>query len=112
MAANTSSLHDQKRDALARKLAENAHIWTVVTLKQPFGAFDVGTVFWAVPSSAPDVAYLANEKACQCADYVKAQNICKHVRAVRLANERARAAAFAPSKRLEDLYGDDLEGSF
>jgi hypothetical protein len=47
---NQSIRPDAKRDAAAVKLAEQAHIWPIVTLKKAFGAFPIGTRFYGVPS--------------------------------------------------------------
>jgi hypothetical protein len=77
---------DAKRDAAAAVLAATAYAWPTVTLKQPFGAFPIGSRFYGVPSSKDGVHYLANDQACQCPDYQKNGMVCKHVRAVRLAD--------------------------
>lgn len=88
--ARPTNIQDARRDALARKLAADGISWPVVTLTRQWGAFQPGTVFYGVPSSTIDrstgqvVRYMANEKACNCHDYQKSQNICKHVRAVRI----------------------------
>lgn len=101
---------DQKRDALARLLAERAFAWPVVTLRQPHGAFPIGSQFYGVPSSTPGVAYLVNAVACQCPDYQRREVVCKHVRAVRLHQARVAWAAPspAPARRsiLDDLADD------
>jgi hypothetical protein len=105
---------DPKRDAAAAVLAESAIAWPIVTLQRPHGAFPAGSCFYGVPSSTPGAAYLANASACQCPDYQRSGNVCKHVRAVRLFErawhqEVAAPAAPAPKrfKRYAELFGPD-----
>jgi hypothetical protein len=93
MASNI--LAEQRRDACARQLARDAATWPVVTLTKAHGAFPAGTVFYGVPSSGPRdpitgeiKRYMANDRACNCQDYLKAGNVCKHVRAARIWEQR------------------------
>jgi hypothetical protein len=72
---------DPRRDALARELATAAHTWPIITLKRAHGSFDAGTTFRRCPGSR-GATYLVNTVACECPDYQRSQNICKHVRAM------------------------------
>lgn len=74
---------DAARDAKARILAPQVGSWPKHTLKQPHGSFEAGTVFRRATGSNGE-RYLVNSVACQCPDYVKAENVCKHIRAVAL----------------------------
>jgi hypothetical protein len=85
-------LAEQRRDACARQLVKSAP-WPIATLNKPHGAFPAGTVFYRVPSSDPSRRYLANDRACECKDYQRAGNVCKHVRAVRMWQAREEEAA-------------------
>ena len=88
---------DAKRDAAAAVLAATAQTWPKVTLKQAYGAFPAGTVLRRAPScSGNGTHYLVNAVVCECADYQRAGNVCKHVRAIRLA------------ETLTDVSHDDL----
>lgn len=71
---------DPRRDARALVLAGQVGAWPLFTLKQPYGAFEAGTVFRRAYGSA-GARYLVNAVACQCPDYAQHGNICKHVRA-------------------------------
>ncbi len=103
---------DTKRDAAAAILAADAHTWPIVTLKKAFGAFPVGTAFFGVPSSDGG-HYLCNTVVCQCVDYRRG-NVCKHIRAACLVDERERTpvkkdyAALYPSCWTKGCT-DDLE---
>jgi hypothetical protein len=74
---------DAARDARARELAKTAHTWPVVTLRKPWGRFKVGDRFRQTPNG-----YRCNAVACSCPDYAEWGNICKHVRAVVLLEQR------------------------
>lgn len=108
---------DPKRDARARDLVPQVARWPKHTLKVQWGAFDAGTVFRRVPScTTDDTRYLANAVVCQCPDYQRAGNVCKHIRAIRLDAEQAReAAVIKPRARYEDIFvgaGDSLADAF
>src|SRR4051794_10219998 len=102
---------DPKRDARALALVGQVGTWPKVTLNQPFGSFETGTVFRRAYGSN-GARYLVNAVACECPDYQQSHNICKHVRAVVLwEQEQARVDAEiervlgpAPLKRYESLY--------
>jgi SWIM zinc finger len=106
----SSIAHDPKRDAAAALLAETAQAWPVVTLRKPHGAFPVGTRFYAVPSSTPGAAYLANLKVCQCPDYQQRGAICKHVRAVALFEAQQEGAGSLPDPTTDEALGLVPEG--
>lgn len=69
---------DAKRDRLAAELDDSTAAWPFVRPLRPLPA---GAYFWAVPGSNGN-AYIANERFCQCPDYQRSGNICKHIRAV------------------------------
>jgi hypothetical protein len=104
---------DPRRDARARVLAGHVGSWPRFTLKQPWGSFEAGTTFRRAPGSN-GARYLVNAVACECPDYQQAGNICKHVRAVILFEQRP--APTTPLSRYEALFpachgcGDIAEG--
>jgi len=105
MAIASIAQPDTKRDAAAAQLVKTAHTWPVVTLKQAFGAFPAGTTFRAVPGSSGKT-YLANAVVCECPDYQRSHNVCKHVRALILA--QAPAPKPAPRKKTySELFPED-----
>jgi hypothetical protein len=77
---------DPKRDAAAAQLAQTAP-WPRVTLNRPVGSFEPGAIFYRVPSSQPGVRYVANAVCCTCPDSQRGGHVCKHSRAVRLAEQ-------------------------
>lgn len=81
---------DPKRDAAAAELVKSAHTWPIVTLKQEYGAFPRGTAFLAAPGSSGR-RWLCNTVVCECPDYRRSFNVCKHVRAAILLDEQERA---------------------
>src|SRR4051812_17165624 len=103
---------EPKRDAAAAALAQDVERWPFYTLKVAVGAFPAGTQFRRAPSSRGDgTRYLVNAVACECPDYQRAGNVCKHVRAIRLAerHEYEVEQAFAdvaakPRKTYADLF--------
>ena len=78
---------DSKRDARARVLAGHVGSWPRFVLKQPWGGFEAGTTFRRATGSN-GARYLVNAVACQCPDYAERGNICKHVRAYVLWEDR------------------------
>jgi hypothetical protein len=108
---------DPKRDARARVLAGHVGAWPRFTLKQPWGSFSAGTTFRRAPSSKGDgTRYLVNAVACQCPDYAERGNICKHVRAFILWEQRQQRPAPTRRPSYADLFpacqgcGDVAEG--
>lgn len=102
---------EPKRDAAARKLLPTVRTWSVVTLRQAYGAFPAGTVFRAAPASKPYqkrdgrlvTHYLTNNLTCDCPDYQQRGYVCKHVRAVIL--YEAELAASKPGRSYRELFG-------
>jgi hypothetical protein len=89
---------DPARDDRAAKLVDSVGSWPLFTLNQPWGSFEAGTAFRRAPSSRdPRVRYLVNSVACQCPDYADHHNVCKHVRALVLWEQRQEAATVAPA---------------
>lgn len=86
---------DAARDKKARELAKTVYLWPVETLKQDWGAFKRGDSFLVTPNG-----WRVNTVACECPDYQQAGNICKHVRAIVMADAQKVAK---PAKRYEDL---------
>lgn len=78
---------DPKRDAKARVLADLVGTWPRHTLKVAYDSFEAGTTFRRATGSHGE-RYLVNAVACQCPDYQQAGNVCKHVRAVVLWEDR------------------------
>jgi hypothetical protein len=75
---------------LGRAMAEaHAQGGVVVSL-------EAGTIFRRVTGSYCE-RYLVNAVACECPDYQEAGNICKHVRAIVLSEQRQQSAKAAPS---------------
>ena len=114
---------DPRRDARAAALVDSVGSWPLFVLRQPYGAFPAGTVFRRGPSSRGDgTTYKVNAVACECLDYQQAGNICKHVRAVVLWEQKVAAEAAgitrvlgpAPKASYADLFpacrdcGDEL----
>ncbi len=104
---------DPARDARAAQLVLTAP-WPRVTLTRRQGAFPAGTVFYRVPSSKPDVRYVANGVCCTCPDAQQNDNVCKHIRAVVLF-EASQQPAPAPKPRtaldrLNELYSPCAAG--
>jgi len=81
---------DPARDARARALVDRVGAWPRHTLKLPSGAFPAGTVFRRAPGSK-GACYLVNAVCCECPDYQQSHNICKHIRAVLLWEQRIAA---------------------
>ena len=79
-------------------------------MKQAHGAFPAGTVFRSAPSSTGGARYLVNDVVCECPDYQRGGNVCKHVRAMRLV-ARPVAPAVAPKRKKSyaDLFGPDQD---
>lgn len=102
---------NDKRDILAAELAASVPLWPITTLKAPFGVFPAGSKFRAAPSSSGKVAYLVNESVCECPDYQRAGNICKHVRAVRLYEQQQTKPQspkrVVPLVRYEDIFPEE-----
>jgi hypothetical protein len=90
-------------------------VWPRFTLKQPWGSFSAGTTFRRAPGSN-GARYLVNAVACQCPDYAERGNICKHVRAFILWEQRQQRPAPSPRSKYEALFpacqgcGDIAEG--
>ena len=102
--SSTAVPPDPARDARALSLVDQVGTWPKHTLRQSRGAFPAGTVFRRAPSSRDDRArYLVNAVACQCPDYQQGGNICKHVCAVVLFEQRQQPT---PKRRAsyEDLF--------
>lgn len=74
---------DAVRDQKAAELAKTAHVWPVVTLRKPWGSFNVGDQFRVTPNG-----YRVNAVVCECEDYQRFHNICKHIRAIVLLEQR------------------------
>jgi hypothetical protein len=105
---------DPKRDAKARALVPQVQSWPKHILRVQWGAFDAGTLFRRAPScTTPGAHYLVNEVACECHDYQQAGNVCKHIRAVRMEAEAARATVgYRPLDRLNELLDNHLTSAF
>src|SRR5437870_4099776 len=43
-----------------------------------------GRSFFAIPGSVPGLLHMTDTRDCSCADRQRSQNVCKHMRAVRL----------------------------
>jgi hypothetical protein len=43
-----------------------------------------GRAFFAIPGSEPNLFHMTDQRDCSCPDRQRAQNLCKHIRAVRL----------------------------
>lgn len=87
---------DAARDAKARELALTANLWPVETLKVPHGAFKRGDSFLVTPSG-----YRVSAVVCECPDYQQSHNICKHIRALCLADAQR---ITKPTPKIEDLW--------
>jgi len=112
---------DPRRDARARALVDQVPAWPRHTLKVAWGSFEAGTTFRRATGSRGE-RYLVNAVACECPDYQQAGNICKHVRAVVLWEQKVAAEAAgitrvlgpAPKASYADLFpacrdcGDEL----
>lgn len=85
---------DASRDAKARDLLAEMHLWHTGTLKQQWGAFEPGTAYFITLSG-----HRCNAVFCSCPDYRRG-HICKHVRAVVMADAE-RTTRFV--KRIEEL---------
>jgi hypothetical protein len=96
---------DPARDRRALSLVDQVGSWPKHTLRKPWGAFAAGTVFRRATGSN-GARYLVNAVACECPDYQQAGNICKHVRALVLFEQRQAAAATVLElrARYEDLF--------
>jgi len=75
---------DARRDAAARALVRSVATWHRGTLKRPFGAFETGTRFLIAPGSKGE-QYMVTRVSCDCPDYQRNGNVCKHIRAALLA---------------------------
>jgi len=93
---------DPARDARAAVLVDQVPTWPRHTLKVAWGSFEAGTTFRRATGSR-GARYLVNAVARECPDYQQAGNICKHVRAVVLFEQRQQPA---PKKRASyaDLF--------
>jgi len=97
---------DPARDARAAALVDQVGSWPRFVLKEAWGSFEPGTTFRRAPSSRnPQVRYLVNSVACQCPDYADHHNVCKHVRAHALWEQR-QAATAAPASVPRKSYAD------
>ena len=96
---------DPARDRRAAALVGQVGTWPRHTLKQPWGNFEAGTVFRRATGSN-GARYFVNAVACECPDYQQAGNICKHVRAVVLFEQRQAQ----PASRYRPSYADLFEG--
>lgn len=88
---------DAARDARAKALVPQVKLWHTVTLKQPYGSFPRGAVFFQTPKG-----YRVNAVVCTCPDYANAGNICKHLRAVVLADQAKQTPK--PKPAYADLF--------
>lgn len=86
---------DAARDARARELLPQVKTWHTGMLKQPWGAFEIGTAYFITRNG-----YRVNAVFCSCDDY-KRGHTCKHVRAVLLADQQK---VSKPAKRIEELW--------
>ena len=86
---------DPKRDTRARELVPQVKTWHTGTLKQPWGAFEIGTAYFITPNG-----HRCNAVRCSCPDYEEGGYICKHVRAIVMADAQNVAK---PAWRYEDL---------
>jgi hypothetical protein len=89
---------DPGRDARARTLAPFVGSWPKHTLKVAWGSFEAGTIFRRAPGSK-GARYLVNAVACECPDYQRAEQICKHIRAVILFERRQQPAPTTPTPK-------------
>jgi hypothetical protein len=95
---------DPARDARAAALVDQVPTWPKHTLKVAWGSFEAGTTFRRAIGSRGE-RYLVNAVACQCPDYQSAGQICKHVRAVVLFEQRQAQPAPAPKRKsYSDLF--------
>ncbi len=94
---------DPARDARAAALVDRVPTWPRFTLKQPWGSFEAGTTFRRATGSKGE-RYLVNAVACECPDYQQAGNVCKHVRAVVLWEQRQRPAIREVRGRYKALF--------
>jgi len=93
---------DPKRDARALDLVPLVASWPRHTLKVDWGSFEAGTTFRRATGSR-GARYLVNAVACECPDYQQSENICKHVRAVVLFEQRQDADRTARQTRTEHV---------
>jgi predicted nucleic acid-binding Zn finger protein len=96
------------RSVKALKILETADRWQRGHLKES------GRSFFAIPSSTdPSTLYMVDGRECSCPDFIRRQQCCKHVLAVRLwlAREQAPKPKPAPAARYQDRYGSDGDGS-
>jgi hypothetical protein len=102
---------DPARDARAAQLVDLVPTWPRHTLKQPWGSFEAGTTFRRATGSHGE-RYLVNAVACSCPDYQKADQVCKHIRAVVLWEQQQPQPAPAPSAldRLHALFPSCASG--
>jgi hypothetical protein len=97
MALNSIAIPpDAARDQKARELAKTIGTWTRGTLTEPWGSFPAGTAYFVTPNG-----YRVNAVTCSCDDYRRFGHICKHVRAVVMADEQS---APKPRPAYADLF--------
>src|SRR5215207_7090329 len=94
---------DPARDARALSLVDRVPTWPRHTLKVAWGSFEAGTTFRRATGSN-GARYLVNAVACQCPDYAERGNICKHVRAFILWEQRQARQQRTALDRLNELY--------
>lgn len=87
---------DALRDRKARELLAQIKTWHPTHLRQAWGSFPAGTPCLLTPNG-----WYVNAVACTCPDYEKNERICKHIRAVALADQQAQTK---PVKKIEDLW--------
>ncbi len=93
MAAITLSTTD-KRDGKALALFARCAEWQQGKTKD-------GKPFFAIPSSEANAFHMTNTRECSCADFQKAGNRCKHVRAVCLWMAAFMTGSVAPKPRTD-----------
>lgn len=89
---------DASRDKKAAELVKTAHVWPVVTLRKPWGSFNVGDQFRITPNG-----YRVNAVVCECPDYRVSNNICKHIRAIVLLEQRGQVREV--KSRYAEIFG-------
>ena len=66
-----------------------------------------GRSFFAIPGSDANLFHMTDVRECSCADFQRARNVCKHIRAVRLWMAAYRTGAVAPKPRPDSTDLDD-----
>lgn len=67
-----------------------------------------GRPFFAIPGSDEHLFHMTDSRECSCADFQRARNLCKHVRAVKLWMAAYRTGAVSPKREASADIADTL----